>query len=180
MRLVLWRPGHKRSAVWWKPTQKTKFLIVTDQWLLELSVSIAAKKQAICSISALLFQMNSYFQSISLKQKSFCVLFSTAHVKHFKHGPCSNHWMEVFNLQENWTRTTIPQEIDHNSKSIYPTHKIIISPDRGQDGLHSDIKLHAEKCLYQKQLYQNALKTSGVVGGGQWPTSDNCFRGVKV
>ena len=60
---------------------------------------------------------------------------------------------------ENWTCTTISQEIDHSSKSIYPTHKIIILSDRGKDGLHSDIKLHSEKCLYQKQLYQNTLKT---------------------
>ena len=29
-------------------------------------------------------------------------------------------------------------------KSIYPTHKIIISLDRGQFGVHSDLKLHAE------------------------------------
>ena len=64
---------------------------------------------------------------------------------------------------ENWMCTTIPQEIDCNSKSIQPTQKVIISPDRGQDGLPSGIKLHAEKCLYQKQLYQNTLKTPGKI-----------------
>ena len=43
----------------------------------------------------------------------------------------------------------------HSSKSVYATHKIIISPARGYDSLHSDTKLHTEKCLYKKQLYQN-------------------------
>ena len=48
---------------------------------------------------------------------------------------------------ENWIGATIPQEINNNSISIYPTHEIIISPDRRKDGLSSDIKLHSEKCL---------------------------------
>ena len=30
--------------------------------------------------------------------------------------------IELKCFAENWTCTTIPQEIDHNSKSIYPTH----------------------------------------------------------
>ena len=81
------------------------------------------------------------------------MLFSTAHVKHFKYVPVQTTEWNCF--AEDWTCTTIAQEMDHTSKSIYPTHKIIISLDRGSDGLHSDIKLHAEKCLYQTQLHQN-------------------------
>ena len=59
--------------------------------------------------------------------EGFCV--STAHVKRFKHAPFQTTEMKCF--AESWICATIAQEINHNSKSIYPTHKIIISPDRG-------------------------------------------------
>ena len=35
---------------------------------------------------------------------------------------------------------------------------MIISQNRGEDGIPFDIKLQTEKCLYQKQLCQNTHK----------------------
>ena len=78
-------------------------------------------------------------------------------MKRFKHTPFQTTESKCF--AENWICATVPQEIDHNSKSIYPTYKTIISPDREEDGFPFDIKLHTENCLYQKQLYKNTPKT---------------------
>ena len=81
---------------------------------------------------------------------------STAQLKRFKHTPFQTTESKCF--AENWICATVPQEISHNSKSIYSTHKIIISLERGEDGFCSDIKLHTENCLYQKQLYKSTPK----------------------
>ena len=75
------------------------------------------------------FNWTVIFYRFLWRSKALCYLVQ--HVKHFKHIPCiyTTECRKCF--AENWTCATISQEINHNSKSIYPTYKIIISLDRG-------------------------------------------------
>ena len=69
-----------------------------------------------------LFLLDSSFLSVALKQKSFCVLPQYSSCETFQ--TCSpSLTTESKCFAENWICATVPQEIDHNSKSIYPTHK---------------------------------------------------------
>ena len=140
MRLVLWH------ACWLggeNPLKKIKFShchrlttfrIVSFHYSKEASQQLSEiaycllLKQYVPSLYSC-FSWTVIFYQFLWSRKALCYLVQ--HVKHLKHVPYVQTTECRKCFAENWTCTTISQEIDHNSKSIYPTYKIIISPDTG-------------------------------------------------
>ena len=127
---------HKQLARWWNPDLKNKFSychrlmtfrIVSFhcskeacQQLSEIAYCSLLKQLAVPSLHSC-FSWTVNFYRFLWSRKALCYLVH--HVKHFKHVPCVQTTQCRKCFAENWTCTTISQEIDHNSKSIYPHTK---------------------------------------------------------
>ena len=67
---------------------------------------------------------------LSFMINCFCMIcYLERLMKRFKHAPPPP--LKPLCFAETWICATIPQEIDYNSKSIYSTHKINMSLNRG-------------------------------------------------
>ena len=90
------------------------------QQLSEIAYCSLLKQLAVPSLYSC-FSWTVIFYRLLWSRKALCYLVQ--HVKHFKYVPCVQTTECRKCLAENWTCTTISQEINHNSKSIYPHTK---------------------------------------------------------